>query len=61
MPKVIITINGGCADIAEKPDDVEVIIRDYDVDGVDDAVLQTDGDGDRYQEMIFLPEKNNTV
>jgi len=59
MENVIITISGGCAEIMEKPDFVAVIIRDYDVDGVDIAVLQKDEVGNEYQELIF-PAENQT-
>ncbi len=34
MKKVIITVNGGVAELHEKPDDVEVQIIDYDTDGI---------------------------
>ena len=54
--KVIITINSGCAEMVSKPDDVEVEIRDYDVqniDAEDDDRCKQDGDGDWYQEMLF--------
>jgi hypothetical protein len=60
MTKVIITVSGGVADVIEQPDDVEVEIRDYDVEGnwdEDDIGCRYDKQGDRYQEFIFSAEK----
>lgn len=53
MATVEIHVSGGVAHLVGKPDDVKVIIRDYDVDGVDESVLTKDDDGDYYQEMVF--------
>ena len=53
MQKVIVTVSGGIADVTEKPNDLEVEIRDYDVEGMEEDVLKTDEDGDKYREMIF--------
>ncbi len=61
--KVIIIVTGGCVTIDYKPDDVEIEIRDYDVEGSwdeDDVSCKVDEDDDRYQEMIFPAENNNT-
>ena len=58
--KVLILINGGCVQVEYKPDNIEIEIRDYDTDGVDEEVLQKDEDGDEYQEMIF-PAENEKV
>ena len=57
--KVIIFVNGGVVTIDEKPDDVEIEIRDYDVEGMwdeDNVSCKLDEDNDRYQEMIFPAE-----
>ena len=54
--KVLIIINSGCAQLEYKPDNVEVEIRDYDVEGSwdeDNISCKEDADGDRYQEMVF--------
>ena len=59
--KVLIIINGGCASVEYKPDHIEIEIRDYDTDGVDEAVLTTDEEGDEYQEMIFEAETEKVV
>ena len=61
--KVLIIINGGCAQMDDKPDNVEVEIRDYDVEGMwdeNDETCKIDDDGDRYQEMIFPAEDDGS-
>lgn len=61
--KVLIIVTGGCVTIDYKPDDVEIEIRDYDVEGEwdeDNVSCKVDDDDDRYQEMIFPAENNNT-
>ena len=58
--KVIIVINNGIAELLQKNDDIEVEIRDYDVEcswDEDNAGCKLDKDGDRYQEMIFPAAK----
>jgi hypothetical protein len=55
-PKVLIIINGGVAQLEFKPDDVEVEIRDYDVEDIDaenDERCKKDIEGDWYQEMLW--------
>jgi len=56
MAKVKIIIQGGAVVDVEKPDYVEVVIQDFDTDGVDETVLQKDSDGDEYQEFVFPVE-----
>ena len=54
--KVLIIINGGVAQMEYKPDNIEVEIRDYDVEGSwdeDNIACKKDDDGDEYQEMVF--------
>jgi len=56
--KVLIIINGGVAQLEEKPLGVEVEIRDYDVEGIDaegDERCKKDEDGDWYQLMLWEP------
>ena len=55
MLTVIITVSGGVAEVIEKPDDVSVEIRDYDIQDVDEdnPTIETDDDGDIYQEMFW--------
>lgn len=45
MATVVITVSGGVADVAEQPPGVDVVIRDYDVEGVDEETLSQDADG----------------
>jgi hypothetical protein len=61
--KVLISINQGAATLDYKPDNVEVEIRDYDVEGEwneEDESYKIDDDGCRYQVMIF-PNDVQTV
>jgi len=60
MAKVEIIIQGGAVVDVVKPDFVEVVIKDFDTDGVDESVLQNDEDGDEYQEFTFPAEKTKT-
>ncbi len=48
MGKVIIAVMQGCASVIEKPDDVIVELRDYDVLDDSSAELQLDEDGQQY-------------
>lgn len=52
MKTVIIQVSGGCADVVSKPDDVEVIVRDYDHDGFCET-MKKDDNGDQYREIRF--------
>lgn len=54
--RVVITVRGGAADVVEQPDDVEVVIMDYDIEGSDfesSPSCKIDEAGDYYQEIIF--------
>jgi hypothetical protein len=52
--KVLIIINNGAAQIEYKPDNIEIEIRDYDIEVSEDIPdCKKDEDGDWYQEMIF--------
>jgi len=61
MPKVIIAINGnGEGEIINKPDNVEVEIRNYDIPDdfdLDNITCEFDDSGDRYQPIIFPQKK----
>jgi hypothetical protein len=62
MSKIVIAISDGVASVVSRPDDVEVEIRDYDVDGFwdeDNQSCKVDEENDRYQEIIFPAEKKN--
>jgi len=55
MAKVVITVSGGCAQVIQKPENIVVEIRDYDVEGSDvedNPNVKQDDDGELYQEMI---------
>ena len=56
MKKVLITVVGGVISLDGKPDNVELEIRDYDIEDDFDGQCGTDEEGDRYQKIIF-PEK----
>jgi len=45
IPRVLITVSGGVADVICKPAGVDVRIYDYDVEGCDEAKLDRDPDG----------------
>jgi hypothetical protein len=50
---VIISIYRGVPEIVSLPDDVQVIIKDYDVDGFDDPEELKQDDAGRYLERIY--------
>jgi len=55
--QVIITIRGGVAELASKPANIEVILRDYDIQGVEEGRLQRDADGNLYLECVHPADK----
>ena len=57
MKTVKITVEGGVVQHVEVPDGVTVIVRDYDVEGVEPELLQQDRGGDNYTEAIWTPER----
>lgn len=53
MTKIVhITVEGGVIQDVQVPDGVAAIVRDYDVDGVEDG-LQQDENGDQYIESVW--------
>ena len=50
---VHVTVEGGVIQHVECPRGVRVVVRDYDVDGSDKALLQRDDEGDYYCEAIW--------
>jgi len=50
--QVIISIHGGVAELVRKPSNVEVVLRDYDVQGSEAAGLKRDADGTPYLESV---------
>ena len=61
MKTVRITVSGGVVQHVEVPDGVTVIVRDYDVDGVENDLLQQDTGGDDYIKSIWTPERTLNV
>lgn len=55
--QVIITIRGGVAEVASKPSNIEVVLRDYDVQGVEEERLQRDVEGDLYIECVHRADE----
>lgn len=51
--KVIILIKDGAVIDVEAPSNIDVHIRDYDIEGVDERLLDVDEDGEFYREMIW--------
>jgi hypothetical protein len=44
---VLVTVQGGVADVRVRTPGLVIEVRDYDVDGVEDDLLWTDEDGGR--------------
>lgn len=61
MKTVIITVEGGVVQHVQVPDGVTVIVRDYDVDGVEGDLLQQDRGGDHYIESTWTPERTTNA
>ncbi len=61
MKTVNITVSGGVVQNVEVPEGVTVIVRDYDVDGVESDLLQQDRGGDNYIESIWTPERTTNA
>ena len=53
MKKIVhITVEGGVVQHVEVPKGVQVIVRDYDVDGAEEG-LEEDENGDNYIESVW--------
>ena len=50
---VIINIRGGVASPVEIPDGIQVLVRDFDTDGVNTEDLETNDDGETYIENVL--------
>ncbi len=50
--QVLIEVRGGVAEVVHKPSDVEVVVRDYDVEGTDQGRWKRDVDGEPFLECI---------
>lgn len=54
MNKIEIHLEGGIIqDIQGLPDDVTVIIKDYDIEAYEEDELVEDKDGNEYKEIVF--------
>jgi len=51
--KVVVSIKDGAIIDVEAPPRVDVVVRDYDIDGIDETRLKVDEDGALYREMIW--------
>lgn len=65
VQKVEITISGGAVQDVVCPRGVQVVIRDYDVEGVEEGNtswdIRRDAEGDLFQQMEFAhPEEEET-
>jgi hypothetical protein len=60
-PTVTLTVLGGAVQEAEFSPGLScrVVIRDYDVEGVEESKLHTDDEGIMYYEMVFWPDEEN--
>lgn len=52
MIRVIIRVDGGIASVDKCPADVEVVIRDYDIEGASEDEISQDDNGDDCYEKI---------
>ena len=50
--QVIIEVHGGVAEVVSKPGNIEVILHDYDVDGIESERLKKDADGKVFAECV---------
>lgn len=54
MNIVTLKVCGGIVDPISIPEDIMVVVRDYDlIDGVEESLAQTDEDGDNYVEVVW--------
>ena len=53
MKIVRVTVEGGVVQHVEVPEDVQVVVRDYAVDGTDDGEHEQDENGDHFIETIW--------
>jgi len=49
-------IDGGVIESYNIPKGVKVIVRDYDIEGVDPSVLEKDKEGNKHQKITFENE-----
>lgn len=56
MKVVRVTVEGGVVQHVEVPEGVQVIVRDYDVEGTDADELEQDENGDQFIESFWEHE-----
>lgn len=56
MKIVRVTIEGGVVQHVDVPEGVQVVVRDYDVDGTDVSELEQDENSDHFIESIWEHE-----
>ena len=56
MKIVRVTVEGGVVQHVEVPEGMQVVVRDYDVDGTDVSELEQDENGDHFIESIWEHE-----
>jgi len=50
---VVISVKDGAVIDVEAPPQVDIVIRDYDIDGINEDLLDVDEEGELYREMIW--------
>lgn len=53
MKQVIIEVKSGLIVRIDKPDDIELVVKDYDIYGENPDELKIDEDGNNYMETIY--------
>jgi len=53
MKTVRVTVEGGVVQHIEVPEGVQVVVRDYDVDGTEADQFEQDQNGDRFIESVW--------
>ena len=53
MKTVIISVVGGVVSLVHKPKDVKLVVKDYDVEGIDREDLLIDDEGEEYVRIEF--------
>jgi hypothetical protein len=56
MKIVRVTVGSGVVQHVEVPEGVQVVVRDYNVDGTDDDELEQDENGDNFIESLWEHE-----
>lgn len=56
MKIVNVTVEGGVVQYIDVPEGVRVVVKDYDVEGCDEAELEEDENGDYFFEAIWEHE-----